>query len=392
MSQSPLGRQRSVLVVGSGLTAAATAGFLEQAGLDPVVASTAEATAATGGTVLWRSGLVLLERIGLRRPIERLGRRLDSRHSLTADRSWRTDGDDPPSLLAIDNRQLQERIDQYIRNRVRVTDRSVTAVEPTDGGVRATFEGAVTEPFDAVVTATRSLLAERPEASTAVHSWGFEWPATLPAPLAPAEVWTERRAALVVPGSESFHVRLVSTADADTAAALSLDELEHRFGRLVAFPFTTADRANATDRPSGTDQPSEPLAALDQRDLRYSQHRLQEPTTIADRGIVRVGSAARGSVPGDPLAAALGIEDGWVLADALAYGPDGVRAALADYERRRRGRERALAAAVGDEGAETCPVDRSPPLGHLAARRRLAFGHVHDSQLHPLADAIPQRL
>jgi 2-polyprenyl-6-methoxyphenol hydroxylase-like FAD-dependent oxidoreductase len=385
MSQSPLGRQRSVLVVGSGLTAAATAGFLEQAGLDPVVASTSAGKTTTGETVLWRPGLVLLERIGLRRPIERLGTRLASRHCLRADRSWTADSGDRPSLLAIDDERLRELIEQYVLTGGRVIDRTVTAVEPTDGGVRATFEGVVTEPFDAVVTTTQSLRSERPEASTAVHSWRFRWPAALPEPPGPAEAWAERRVALFVPASECFHVRLVSTADVDAAAALSLGELERRFGRLVEFPLTAADR------PSTADQPCGPFAALDQRELRYSQSRLQTPTTIADDGIVRVGSAARGSAPGDPLAAALGIEDGWVLADALAYGPDGVGAALADYERRRRCREGAIAAAVGEQ-AEVCPADRSAPLRHLAARRRLAFGHVHDGQPHPLAESIPQRL
>ncbi len=390
MSGSTLGRQRSVLVVGSGLTAAATAGFLEQAGLDPVVASTPDGATSTGGTVLWRPGLVLLERIGLRRPAERLGTPLEGRYCLTADRAWTADGDDRPSLLAVDDGQLRELIEQHVFKNIRVTERSVTDVEPTDGGVRATFDDAVTEPFDAVVTTTRSLLPGRTEEQKAVHSWRFRWPAALPAPPGPAEAWTERRAALFVPASEDFHVRLVSTAAVDAAAALSLDELERRFGRLVEFPITAA-RPSGADQPSAADQPSGPFTALDQRDLRYSRSRLQTPTRIADDGVVRVGSAARGSVPGDPLAAALGVEDGWVVADALAYGPDGVGAALADYERRRRRRERAIVAAVG-EVAETCPVDRSPPLRRLAARRRLAFGHVHDGQPHPLAGAIPQRL
>ncbi|MEA1932507.1 MAG: hypothetical protein U9O06_13310 [Euryarchaeota archaeon] len=385
MSQSPLGRQRSVLVVGRGLTAAATAGFLEQAGLDPVVASTPTGETPTGGTVLWRPGLVLLERIGLRRPVERLGTHLLDRHCLTADRSWTAENGDRPSLVAIDDKRLSELLDQYVRTGIREIDRAVSAVEPTDGGVRTTFEGGVTELFDAVVTATPSLVSDRPEASKAVHSWRFSWPAGLPDPPAPAEAWAEGRAALFDPVSEGVHVSLVSTADVDAAAALSLGELDRRFGRLVSFPLAAADRPSAADQPSG------PFAALDQRELRYSRNRLQEPTTIADRGIVRVGSAARSSIPGDPLAAALGIEDGWVLADALAYGPDSVGAALADYERRRRHRERALAAAVG-EAVEACPADRSPPLAQLAARRRLAFGHVHDGQPHPLAESIPQRL
>ncbi len=385
MSQSPLGRHRSVLVVGSGLAAAATAGFLEQAGLDPVVAPTSEGPMATGGTVLWRPGLVLLERIGLRRPVERLGIRIEGRHCLTADRSWIADGGDRPSLLAIDDERLRELIEQYVFKNVRVTERSVTAVEPTDGRVRATFEEAVTEPFDAVVTTTRTLLSGRSDESTAVHSWHFEWPATGPTPPGPAEAWTERRAALFVPAPEGFEVRLVSTADVDAAAVLSLDELERRFGRLIEFPTTAADWPSAAVQPTG------PFTALDQRDLRYSRSRLQTPTRIADDGIVRVGSAARSSVPGDPLAASVGIEDGWVLADALAYGPDGVGAALADYEHRRRHRERALAAAVGEE-AETYPVDRSQPLRYLVARRRLAFSHVHDGQPHPLVESVPQRL
>jgi 2-polyprenyl-6-methoxyphenol hydroxylase-like FAD-dependent oxidoreductase len=360
------------LVVGTGLAAAATAGFLQQAGLNPVVATVDCRPKPTEHRVLWRPGLILLERMGLRRPVEQVGTRLDSRGCLTADRTWTAEKDTRPSLVAIDADRLAELVEKYILDTVQTTERVVTGVEPVDSGVRATFDGTVTELFDAVVTTSRSLLQSRPQKSTTtgLHMWSFKWPTELPIPSAPSEAWTEQRAVFFDPVDE---VRLVSTAEVTSAAALSIGDLERWFGRLF--------------------EEQSPFAELDQECLRYSRPSQLVPTTVSTDGVVLVGSAARGSVLGDCLSPTLGLEDAWVLADALAYGPVEIAAAVDEYEHRRRRRARAIASFVADKSAiDTCPVDTSPSLSRLHARRTLAFSHVHGGQPHTLAESIPHRL
>ena len=374
MPQFPVGGERPVLVVGRGLTAAATAGFLDQAGLDPVVAPTAERGRAAGVTVLWRPGLVLLERIGLRRPIERIGTALDSHRCLTTGRSSTAAETDRPALVAVDRARLAELIEASVYDRVRAVDRPVQRVEPEGSGVRVDFEGGLAESFDAVVTTTRPLLADRsaPTPGRGVHSWSFDWPAGRSAPPAPAEAWDGRRGVLFVPTADRPHVRLVSTAAVDAASALSIAELERRFGGL----FEGVGR---------------PFAELDQQQLRYARTAAVTPATLTAEGVVAVGAAGRPALPGDCLGAALGVEDGWVLADALAYGPVGVGEALDAYQRRRRRRQRAIADTV--DGVSNDPtVDLDPTLHRLRTRRRLAFRHVYDGRPPALAESVPDRL
>jgi len=374
MPQFPVGGERPVLVVGRGLTAAATAGFLDQAGLDPVVAPTAERGRAAGVTVLWRPGLVLLERIGLRRPIERVGTALDSHRCLTSGRSATAGGADRPALVAVGRGRLATLVEASVGDRIRSVDRPVRRVEPGGSGVRVEFEGGLAESFDAVVTTTRSLLVDGPAPPTdrRIHSWSFDWPTDRPTPPAPAEAWDDRRAALFVPTDDRTHVRLVSTVGDAAASALSIADLEQRFGGLF-------------------EAVSQPFDALDLQDLRYTRSAAMTPVTVTADGVVMVGAAGRPTLPGDCLGAALGVEEAWVLADALAYGPEGVDAALDAYQRRRQRRQQVIAntvAGVSDDPA----AGLDPTLHWIRTRRRLAFQHVYDGHPPALAESVPDRL
>ncbi|PSQ30506.1 hypothetical protein BRD09_05190, partial [Halobacteriales archaeon SW_10_68_16] len=90
----------------------------------------------------------------------------------------------------------------------------------------------------------------------------------------------------------------------------SLDALRDQFGSL--------------SEPLG-----EALAALDRSGLQYGQLPREIPGTLCADGVASVGRAAHARLPGGCLGPALSIEDGWVLADALAYGPAPVDEALA---------------------------------------------------------------
>lgn len=387
------GRDRQVLVVGEGLIAVSTAGFLVQAGLDPVIAPPPDGGPSSEVSICWYSGLVLLERLGLRRPIERLGTRLDRLDSLAGDRSARADDTAPASLVAVHRDRLAPLLTNYVADRIRVADRPVTAVEPTATGVRATFDGGLTEPFDAVVTTQRSLHSAREPTASAggLHCWEFAWPSSHAQPRAPADAWGPHHAALVVPVGDGARVRLVAAPDSAPATPLSTAGLAADFGHLFGH--------------------HDPFDAVDHGRLGYRRTPGAVSARLVEDRIVRVGSAARASVPGGCLDLALGIEDAWVLADALAYGPQSVETALAAYERRRRERSRELTAWLAaaanaadvtatinaadatdtDTAADPESTTFSPWLRGLYAKRRLAFSHVHGGRP-AVAESVPNRL
>jgi 2-polyprenyl-6-methoxyphenol hydroxylase-like FAD-dependent oxidoreductase len=366
---------RQILVVGDGLAAAATAGFLGQAGFDPVLASSSSERTRSPLVTLWEPGLALLERIGLRRPVERLGTPLYSLACHTADRTWTRDGDARPSLVALRRSRLRSLLDRQLRGRLRTAERPVTDVEPIADGVSATFESGIHEPFDTVVTTDRSLLRARETTSNArsVHTWAFEWPDEPSSPDAPSEAWDDALAAFTVPVADGTRARLVAGAETAPVTAVSVDELGGRFGHLFA----------ATD---------DPFDALDHHTLRYRRVPLVVPASMRPGRVALVGPAARTMLPGNPLRAALGVEDAWVLADTLAYGPPDIDAALDAYERRRRRRSTELLPDCLDAAATRADASLRPPLRRLCAARTLAFSHVVDGRVPDLARAVPESL
>lgn len=377
MSGREAGRDRQVLVVGEGLAAAACAGFLEQAGMEPVLApATGDASRPDAGPItLWHPGLVLLERIGLRRPIERLGTPLTGLDALTTGQQWDATPRERPALVAVRADRLSALLDRRLRRRLRTADRPVTRLEPTDAGVRATFRRNVEEVFDAVATsAAAPVPAWEPGSCLAdVHTWSFEWPSAVPAPERPTAAWTGDRAALVTPVDGGASVQLVSTTDAPRSP-VDVAALEATFGGLLE-PIDS------------------PFDALDGTDLHYARSPRAAPAALRRERLAFVGEVARAPLPGDCLRAALGVADAWVLADALAYGPPAVEDALGTYERRRRGRavgrERLLeTAAVPGDGDAGC----SPVIERLGAARSVAFSHVQNGHLPDFATAVPDRL
>ncbi|WP_246985270.1 FAD-dependent oxidoreductase [Halorientalis marina] len=368
-------RDRQILVVGDGLAAAATAGFLGQAGFDPVLASASSERTRSPLVTLWEPGLALLERIGLRRPVERLGTPLDRLARPDAAQSWMRNGDARPSLVAVRRSRLRALLDRQLRGRLRTAERPVTDIEPTADGVSATFESGIDEPFDTVVTTDRSLLWTREATPTArsVHTWAFEWPDGVPSPDAPTEAWDDALAAFTVPVADGTLVRLVAGVETAPATAVSVDELGGLFGPLFA---ATGD----------------PFARLDQHTLRYRRVPLVVPASMRPGRVALVGPAARTTLPGNPLRAALGVEDAWVLADTLAYGPPDIDDALDAYERRRRRRSTELLPGHGNAAGTRVDAALCPPLRRLCAARTLAFGHVVDGRVPELARSVPDAL
>jgi 2-polyprenyl-6-methoxyphenol hydroxylase-like FAD-dependent oxidoreductase len=361
-------REQSILVVGDGLVAAATAAFLGEAGLQSVVAPTFERP-QRGVRTLWEPGLELLARIGLRRPVERAGTQIERLRCRNGDQSWSSVDDTGRALVAVERDRLDNLLTRQGRDCITRAEEPVIAVEPAGSSVRATFEGRSTELFDTVVITTRALLPTRTHrlSGQSVHTWEFEWPPNTSAPTLPVEAWETHAAAFTVPVSGGTNVRIVSVDEVPPSAALSPDVLADRFHQLF-------DAA--------------PIAHLDRQRLQYRKRARATPRSLSKNGIVLAGAGARANIPGDCLGPTLGIEDAWVLADSLAKGTGDTGSAIAEYEQRRRRRERAVVTAIADSGPVCHELPLSPALERLRARRRVVFGHVTGRSLPAFARGL----
>jgi len=372
------GHDRQVLVVGDDPTTVATAGFLEQVGFDPVLAPPPSERMQPETVTLWRPGLVLLERLGLRRPIEGIGTWLDRLDCPSTGSTWTTAPADDPSLLTVRRADLEALLNRRIRDRVRTADRSVVEIDQTSSRVDAAFEGGIEESFDTVVTADPTLApgVESRYGAVTINVWAFDWLPRAKAPDRPTERWEEDRAAFSVPVADDTRVRLVSTVPAanSTYAATDIDTLERQFGPLF-------------------DPSVDPFGELAQHAVQYHRFPQVVPASVHTDGVGLVGPATRASLPGDCLRTTLGIEDAWVFADALAYGPRDRDDALDRYERRRRRRERELRRQSTADTPAAGPVEEvSPVLSGLYASRSLAFRQITGGRAPDAAEAIPESL
>ena len=362
----PPGEDRRILVVGTDLAAVATAGYLTRAGFDPVLASTTRTRPAPTVTVIWESGLVLLERLDLREPVVRHGRRLTHLDRLDTGMSWHDDTGGDPSLVAIQRSQLSHLLTQRVEEHVRTPDRAVTALQSVPSGVRATFETGVVEPFDVAVTADRSLLPCRESVTDGgIHTWQFE---SMTPSTGAQEAFDDTRAVFVVPRSEGAQITLVTTADTTPAAAVSPASIADRFASLV---------------------PSMPaLSRTLAGGFEYRRGRLATPVALSHGHIGFVGTAARPALPGSHLGAAMDLESAWTVADAIASAPAPVTETLASYERRRRRRVTRLWDQVSDPHA----TGSWTPLRLVVRARRLAFSHLIDGSDPSIARDVPETL
>lgn len=361
--------QPRILVVGDGVIPAAAACFLDRVGLTPGLAASTSSRPQTNVRMLWEPALTLLGRIGLREPIEQVGTPVRGVRCLTTDDEWTIPDTRSPSLLAV----TQSRLHSVIRRQLPAfgAEQLVTAIEPERSGVRVTFEGTTTELFDGVITRSNTHLSGQTQALSAqtIDSWAFACSETVTQPGLLTEAWDEQLAAFSVPLPQGRVIQLVATVETTPSAALTPESLAERFGHLV----------------DGT-----PFDGLDRRDLRYRRIPCVMPRRLTSAGIALAGGDAHFTVPGDCLGTTLGIEDAWVLADTVASGSADIESALARYATRRRRRRSALVGATLERtGRAGGPTESHSMLGHLSARRRLAFEHIVGQSLPAVAHAVP---
>jgi len=367
---------RQLLVAGDGLAALTCAGFLDQGGFDPVLAPATRTTVTPDceAVPIWRPGLELLAHVGLRRPVERLGTRLDARRTIRGARVAASDPADRPVLVTIRAGDLRDLLAARVRDRIRTKETAVTGLESTRAGVRAAFEPGISETFDAAVTTVPSLYPDASPSSgpTGLRAWSFEWPETLSGPDEPVESVDEGHAAMTTPVDDGVRVLLLGAEGSTPDTPVAVEQLEGVFGPLLA-------------------DIGDPFDGLAQHDLQYWQSGRHLPRSMVTGSVGLLGPGVRASVPGDCLGASLAVEDAWVLADELAYGPSSAEAALASYQTRRRQRMAAVSSECHDRARNTGSHTRSPTLAALRGARSLAFDHVAGG-LPAVARDIPGRL
>jgi 2-polyprenyl-6-methoxyphenol hydroxylase-like FAD-dependent oxidoreductase len=370
------GHDRQVLVVGGGLTALATVGFLDQAGLDPVLADSSHGRQTSSIVPIWGPGLELLKQIGLYRPVIAAGTSLDELGSFESSQPVARTTSSQSSLVAVDRDWLVSLFHRRFEDRIHTIDESVVSVSTVDSGVLAAFEHDVTEQFDAVVVTDPSVLSRcrGSEQLSSVHWWSFDWPVSVPEPNTAQELWTPHAAALTLPSDGSVRGILISERQTDSITPLARDCLAAQFSsRSSSF--------------------GDVIAKLDESALEYRQLPRSVPATLCVDNVALVGPAVHASIPGDCLGPALSIEDGWVLADALAYGPVSHREALQEYADRRRQRlARINSTIAGDVFTARVDSDLSGAIWQLCARRTLAFGHLFETIDSGLVRDIPEQL
>ncbi|ELZ49208.1 FAD-dependent monooxygenase [Halorubrum californiense DSM 19288] len=344
--------EHEILIADTGLAALVTAGLLDRAGFDPLLASSPIDRSPPRVTVIWEPGLRILERLGLRASVERRGTRVTELERAGSEKSWEADASSEIALVAVGRDQLQALLDQAVRSRTRVTDRVVTEFESATSGVRATFDHEGTESFDVAVTADRSLSADHaPEPDGRVHTWEcYEFERRAKA----TESWGASAAAFAIPTGDSTSLRLVTTAETPARAAVSADDVADRFSHLDP---STADLKRAL-RDSG---------------FEYRRVRLAAPAFVATGRIGLVGPAARPALPGTHLGPSTDIETAWALATSIANA-SGMKEALSAYERCRRELSARFRAQFDDQRMSDRML--SPEFRLLFSARRLAFSQV----------------
>jgi 2-polyprenyl-6-methoxyphenol hydroxylase-like FAD-dependent oxidoreductase len=335
---------RQVLVVGDGVVGLCAAAFLGHRGLDPTVVPSAAREPVDCRVVLWPTAVSVLAELGV------VGALCGPTTEVEAWLLAATDGtvrerlaaaDDADPFRSVGRSDLRRTLrDRLPASSVRVT-KTLRTLRTTDGPPVVEFDDGVVERFDLVVGAdgTESTVKTAgfdagepvPKGTT---TWTFRADGHAGTPGTVTELWGEDLRVLVGPDASGACGHLVTTVD---DPAIAVDALRRALDAedAVACDLTLPGPGDLLGTPDRT---------------------VPDDRWVTDR-LALLGEAARSRSPLLTPGPSLGIEDAYVLAEAVADDWSLGRA-LGTYERRRRDRFDRLHAR-----AETHRSVRRRPLG-----------------------------
>jgi 2-polyprenyl-6-methoxyphenol hydroxylase-like FAD-dependent oxidoreductase len=361
------GSRVQVLVVGAGIGGLSLAGFLERAGLEPVVIDRAETLDRPRGTVELPPGAVrLLGRLGVEGAVRDAGR------AVTTWMRRRPDGTvveqleaaDEFGLLTVEYARLRRALRDHLRDGTVHTGTGLRSLDAGRGGVTVEFANGVREQFDAVVGAddVKSRTRETLGASEPAFCGTTSIPLTFDAELEPegaSEVWTPDGAVFrVLPADDRLTgwLTVPATVPGQDWNGPSLADLCPEIDWLLP----------------------DAVGAVGTGDRWVDDFRVPADR-LADGRVALLGDAAHARHRVTGLGPMLALEDAAVLASELVGRDDSPAARLADYAARRQARLSRLGRPAADgerepplAGVESVLADRHPTVpgvrgAHLAA-------------------------
>lgn len=369
-----------VLIVGDTVGALSLAGFLERAGIDPVVVELGERLEAPRGPVtLWPDAVTLLARLGgeLRetgQDVQTWTRRCPDGTVVT-----RLNADGPFGFVTVMNGQLRSRLRERLPDDILRTGLTLRSLDPRRGGVAVEFGNGVREQFDIVVGAdgvhsrTRDLLG----GST------------------PAFCGTTSVALPLVHGISLDEATEVWTEDGTVFRAVPVGD---RVAGWITIPTTVPEQAWSDTAALAAELPDIDWcfpAALEAVDLETAwwgdDFHYRADCWVEDR-VALIGDAAHARHRLTATGTTLAVEDAAALAAELVGRTDPPAARLADYAARRQARLERLGndmdAEVPLADVESVLADRYPSVP-AARGARLAAGFGADPPT-PSVEAITE--
>lgn len=350
------GADIQVLIVGGGVSGLSLAAFLEQAGVDPVVAERTEASATPPGTVvLWPDAVALLESLGVGSALRSKAAEVrtwtrQSADGTTAEHRETNGGD---AFLSLEYRDLLDVLRAVVPAGTLNTGLGLRSLEERHESVVAEFANGVREQFDVVIGADGVRSRTRELVGGAEPT--FYGTMSAPLPLADglpldgsAEVWLpEGTVVRALPNGDGHAVWVtvetrVPGQSPDASALLS--DLRDAIDWV---------RVDATRSPAA-------------EDLWWMDDLLVPAETWADGRVAFVGDAAHGRHRLTGVGTTLAVEDAAVLASELVDGDGPPGARLATYAARRQstvdGQSRPTAGESARSGIDSPLAERYPSI------------------------------
>lgn len=374
------GSRVQVLVVGAGVGGLSLAGFLEQAGLEPVVIDSAESLDTPRGTVELSPGAIrVLDHLGVEGAVRQAGQAVTTWTRRRPDGTVvsRLDAADECGLLTVEYGRLRRCLCDHLHSGAVHTGTTLASLHRERGGVTVEFANGVREQFDIVVGAdgvqsrTRALLGGSEPAFRGTTSIAV----TLDAELEPGvagEVWT--------PDGAVF--RVLPVAD--------------RLTGWLTVPTTAPGQGWTDARPAALCPDIDwllPNARLptdaDGGDSWWADDFHAPADRFADGQVALLGDAAHARHRLAGVGATLAIEDAAVLTSELV-GSDGPLAArLMDYAARRQSRLAQLGGSPHDGGTDLPLASVESALAERAPEVTRTRGACLQAGFSPESPTVP---